>query len=89
MQNRKGKNQMQRLKTKEEILDSQFVSKADIKKLFGIGSERANKIYKLADEIDNADLKYRIFDNRVRITSMCKVVGISINLLQKQIKSVS
>ena len=79
---------MQRLKTREEIVTQPFVNKADIQKLFLVGYSTATKIYQAANQLDDDQLGiYRIEPTKVRITSVCKVSGVSLNTLQKQIKS--
>ena len=77
----------QRKKTREEISNQFYLSKTDISTLFKIGDARTQKIYKLAEQIDNDDLgDYRIEPTKVRMTSVCKVTGISLNLLKQQAK---
>lgn len=81
---------MQRTKTREEILAQPYLTKADIKKLLQVSQGKAVRIYGFAETIDNEFFKeFRIEPTKVRITSVCKVAGISLNTLQKQIKSAS
>ena len=79
---------MQRTKTREEILAQPYLTKADIKKLLQVSQGKAVRIYGFAESIDKEFFKeFRIEPTKVRITSVCKVTGISLNTLQKQIKS--
>ena len=79
---------MQRTKTREEILAQPYLTKADIKKLLQVSQGKAVRIYGFAESIDKEFFKeFRIEPTKVRITSVCKVAGISLNTLQKQIKS--
>lgn len=79
---------MQRTKSREEILAQPYLTKADIKKLLQVSQGKAVRIYRFAETIDNEFFKeFRIEPTKVRITSVCKVAGISLNTLQKQIKS--
>ena len=74
---------MNRNKTVEEIANSMFMSKADIRKMFRFGSDRAKAIFDRADLIDAEEIRYRVFDDRVRTTSVCKVLGITVEQLKK------
>lgn len=79
---------MQRTKTREEIAEQVFLNVADIGKLLQVGYRSAKKIYAIADQIDTDQLRsWRIEPNKVRITTVCKVAGINLATLQKQIKS--
>ena len=79
------------MKTRDELLAQAFLNRSEISSLLGVPYATASKIYALADRIDQEGLKeFRIYDTKVRITSVCKVAGISLNTLhtlQKQIKS--
>lgn len=75
-------------KSREQILEQFYLSKEDIRVLFKIGYKKADETFKRADEIDEKELKeYRIERNKVRITTLCKVTGFTLNTLHKQIKS--
>lgn len=81
---------MQRTKSREEIFTQPYLTKTDIKKLLQVSQGKAVRIYRFAETIDNEFFKeFRIEPTKVRITSVCKVVGISLDTLQKQIKSAS
>lgn len=78
---------MQRKKTKEEIAKQFYLSKTDIRVLLGIGYPQSIKVYNLANDIDNEELqKYRIEPTKVRMTSVCKVTGFTLNTIQKQVR---
>lgn len=78
---------MRRIRSPEEMLRIGYLTIADIQRVFGISYYRARDVYKYAFEIDKGELKYHIFPDKVRMTSVCKVIGVSLNTLQKQIKS--
>lgn len=77
---------MQRKKTREEVVTMPYLTKSDICTLLNASYPVAARIYKFAKEIDDAELKYPIYANRVRIKSVCKVTGTDINLLMRQTK---
>lgn len=67
---------MNRKRTLEEIERSQYVSKAEIGRLLGVGRTTACRIYNAAEQIDIAELgKNRVMDTRVRIRSVYEVLG--------------
>lgn len=75
------------MKTKERILKQFYLTQNDIRIMLSIGYKHADQLYDLADRIDSEELgEYRIEPNKVRITSVCKVTGFTLNTLQKQIK---
>lgn len=68
---------MKRLRTQEEIERSQYVSKAEIQRMLGVGKATAKRVYECAESLDIADLgTNRVMDTRVRIRSVYKVLGI-------------
>ena len=75
---------MIRVKTRQQIANQLYLTKTDIQRLLGVSQYKARRIYDLADGIDAEELKYRIEPTKVRITSISKVTGISVNLLKKQ-----
>ncbi len=76
---------MQKKKTKAEILDQIYVSKSDIKHLLTVSWYTACRIFEMAEKIDEEQLgEFRLFDNKVRIYSVCRVTGINIAKMQKQ-----
>lgn len=81
---------MQRTKSREEILTQIYLTKTDIKRLLQISYGSSVRVYKAAEKLDIEQLReFRIEPTKVRITSVCKVTGISFNMLEKQIKSAS
>ncbi len=80
---------MQRMKSREEISTQFYLSQTDIRKLLQVGYSQAKRIYGFASDIDDQELnKWRIEPYKVRMTSVCKVIGTTVPALQKQIKSV-
>ena len=77
---------MQKKKTREEILAQQYLSKSDIHNLLIMPWATAVHVYQKAQELDAKELKYHIWDTRVRLSSVLKVTGLSYNLLERQIK---
>ena len=75
---------MQFKKTRQQIANQLYLTKTDIQRLLGVSQYKARRIYDLANQIDAEDLKYRVEPTKVRITSISKVTGISVNLMKKQ-----
>ena len=75
---------MIRTKTRQQIANQLYLTKTDIQRLLGVSQYKARRIYDLADEIDAEELKYRIEPTKVRLTSVSKVTGLSLNLIKKQ-----
>lgn len=75
---------MIRTKTRQQIANQLYLTKTDIQRLLGVSQYKARRIYDLADEIDAEELKYRIEPTKVRISSISKATGISLNLIKKQ-----
>ena len=71
-------------KTRQQIANQRYLTKTDIQRLLGVSQQKAVRIYDLANQIDTEDLKYRVEPTKVRITSISKVTGISVNLMKKQ-----
>jgi len=71
-------------KTRQQIANQLYLTKTDIQRLLGVSQYKARRIYDLANQIDAEDLKYRVEPTKVRITSISKVTGISVNLMKKQ-----
>lgn len=66
-----------------------YLTKADIKRTLGISQAKANRVYALAEQIDERELPYRIEFNKVRLTSALKVYGISQKQFERQLKALS
>lgn len=75
---------MIRIKTRQQIANQLYLTKTDIQRLLGVSQYKARQIYDLADGIDKDELKYRIEPTKVRLTSVSKVTGLSLNLIKKQ-----
>lgn len=72
--------------TKKDLIEKSFLNKTDIARLFDVPRHIANKIYAQADKLDQAYFsEFRIYETKVRLTSCCKVTGITLNQLKKQI----
>lgn len=76
---------MMRIKSREEIALQFYLNKADIAKLWQLSFVKASKVYNLAKEIDDKELKYHPEETKVRMTSVCKVMGVSLRVLKEQI----
>lgn len=77
---------MKKAKSPVEIMSSAYINKTE----FGIISEytgrHLDRAYQLASEKDRKDLNDRLIytaGEKIRITSACWVMGISLNQLQK------
>ena len=75
---------MIRTKTRQQIANQLYLTKTDIQRLLGVSQYKARRIYDLANSIDTEELKYRIEPTKVRISSVSKATGISLNLIKKQ-----
>lgn len=78
---------MKRKKTTSEILASPYVTRAEMARLYGFSPSDTRKVYRMALEKDAADLGDRLIymhGEKVRMTSVCWVTGVSINQLIKQ-----
>ena len=76
---------MHRNKTRKEISQQCYLTKTDISKLLDVTFERAVRIFNYANGIDNS-LQYRVEPLKVRITSVCKIVGFTLEEIQLQAK---
>lgn len=74
---------MKRTRTPEEILSSPFMTKTDIKRILHVGSDKAYDIFTTADDIDSRELEYRVFYDKVRTTSVCRVLGVTVEQLKR------
>ena len=65
-----------------------YLNRTDIAVLLGIGDQKAGRLYKAADKIDAEQLaSFRIEPHKVRTTTVCKLAGVNLKLLQMQIKN--
>lgn len=72
--------------TREELLNEPYLNRKQIKILFHVGRQTADRIYSQADKIDS-QMRFRCEPNKVRMESVLKVQEKSWDLLQKQIKN--
>lgn len=79
---------MRRKYTRKEIASHAYLTKSDIKRLLECSYGDAVKVFNVADLIDNDELgAYRIEDQKVRITSVCKAIGIDMKHISQLIKN--
>lgn len=77
-----------RKKTIHEIATSFHVNLSEIARLFGCGAAMADKIFVKAKKIDYTELQENYLDsNKVRLTTVLKVMGISEEEFQRKIAS--
>lgn len=73
------------MKSRNDIAHQMFLGVMDIKTLYRISYAKAKKVFAAADKIDSQELGgFRIDPRLVRITSVCKVTGVSMNLIWMQ-----
>ena len=77
---------MKRTKSPIEIMSSPYITKSELKVISGYTGRHLDRAYKLAQEKDREDLHDRLIytgGEKVRLTSACWVMGVSLNQLQK------
>ena len=72
------------MKNIERVVKQTYLNIADIQTLLGCSWKKAKRAYLLADEIEAKELQYRVEPHKVRMQTVLKVTGISLNLLIKQ-----
>ena len=72
----------QRIKTRTEVANQAFLNQSDIAKLLDCSRPSAKRIYDYARQIDD-EQKFIVEPVKVRITTVCKVVGLSLVTVQK------
>lgn len=72
---------------KEELLQKVYLTRKDIQNLFGVSRAAGIRIFDAAMAIDDEELNFRPWPNRVRQKSVLKIQRISFNELERQIKS--
>lgn len=78
------------MKSKEEIIKSQYLCIQDICTLFGMNKNAAKKVFDRCLQRDYEELQDRlIYTKKVRLQTVLKDQGINFNILTKQIKSAS
>lgn len=79
---------MRKKRSREELISKPYLNITDISRLLDVSWAKADRIYCLADKIDFNELKdMRIEPTKVRITSVCKVIGMSLNTLRKLVEN--
>lgn len=73
---------MQKKKTRTEIATQPYLCINDIRTLFSVSYATAKRIYGYAKEIDDKEVKHKIFPTKVRMTSVCKVTGQSLKTVK-------
>lgn len=77
---------MRKKLSNEELMNSYYINIGQISQLFDVGLKTARKIFVLADQVDDAELKeYRVEENKVRTKTVLKIQGITYNDLKKRI----
>lgn len=79
---------MRRAKSRDEIIASPYVTKTEIRRLFGESYGTATRIYELALKKDQAELSGRLvypYGEKVRLESVCWVMGVKIKDLKSGI----
>lgn len=76
-----------RAKTRSEILQQVYLTKADIQRLMKVSYPVAVKIFDKALAIDQSELQFRPWETRVRLQTVLNINGVTYTQLEKQIKS--
>lgn len=77
---------MRRQKALTEILSSAYITKTELGIVSGYKGRHLDRAYLIAVNKDKEDLKDRLIytsGEKIRLTSACWVMGISLNQLQK------
>ena len=74
------------MKTKEKVLSQTYLNIADIQTLLGCSWKKAKRAYTEANAIDEEELRFRVEPHKVRMQTVLKVTGLSLNMLMKQQK---
>ena len=76
---------MRKVKSRDEILESPYVTKTEIQRLLGESYTTATRIYSLALQKDRDELSDRLvypLGEKVRLTSVCWALGIKLKDLK-------
>lgn len=79
-----------RTKSVWEILNSPYVNKSEIRRLFGYSVQQSNRVFDLAQNIDiqrAGGIDKLIRTDKVTMRSVLKATGTDYSLLEKQIKN--
>ena len=77
---------MRRQRSLIEIMSSSYITKTELGIISGFTGRHLNQAYQLAAEKDRTDLNDRLIytaGEKIRLTSACWVMGISLSQLQK------
>lgn len=80
---------MQIVEPREELIKKAYLNKTEISRLFDIPYNQARKAFKYGIALDKQKLKYMIFENRIRLTTACEVLGVNLKTLANQISQQS
>lgn len=82
------KRNMQKIKTRAEILSSPYITQTEIARLLELSYRDAKQVYQLARQRDTEQLGERlsIYANKTRLKSVLFVTGLDYNMLAKQIR---
>lgn len=76
---------MRKIKSRNEILESPYVTKTEVQRLFGESYRTTSRVYSLALQKDLAELEGRMIypdGEKVRLSSVCWVMGIRLKDLK-------
>lgn len=77
---------MSRLKTLPELVNQPLMTKADIRRVFRVGTIKAKNLFDRAATIDDAILPFgRPFDNKVRTKTILTLLGIEDEEMKKSV----
>lgn len=75
------------MEERKDLLQKVYLSRVEIQRLFQVSRRAGERLFKKALEIDDEELNFRPYINRVRMKSVLKIQKISFNELERQIKS--
>jgi hypothetical protein len=68
---------MKKRMNQEQLCNQPYLSKAEIARWLSVPRTVAYKIYEAADQLDKEELRYRVYDTKVRKSSVIKVSGLT------------
>jgi len=74
-----------KIEDNKNALKKTYLCVSDIQRLFNTSRKTAQRIYRKANEIDN-ELDFRVEPKKVRINSVLKATGVTMNMLEHQRK---
>lgn len=76
------------MKPREQVINQSFVSVNDIRSLLQMSYPKAKELFKVCKEDEQKELgKFRPYERKVQLTTVLKLTGIRLSVLQSQIKS--